>query len=531
MQDKHILTLDKARYPQEKTISFIQEQLQKGRLVIPIIDPGVSIKADLPAYFEGYSSNVFMRSPSFQEYYQGHVWPGPVHFIDFLTDNAKDYWTHQLAGFKELIPYSGLWLDMCEPADFGVGHKNQRPNLPHPPHYNLNYPPYAINNAMAEEPIFFKSITMDARHADGHHHLGYHNVYGLAESFRTAQAMEAIEPGKRHLILTRSTFPGSGRFTAHWLGDNFSDFENIKYSIAGLFEFQLFGIPMVGPDICGFLGTADGELCTRWMALGAFYPFARNHNAERPENAPQEPYQWASTIEVTKKYFLFRYSILPYWYTLMRMAHDWGSPMIRPMFFEYPSVKELYEMEEQFMVGPALLVIPVLRRNSYTVQGILPEGVWYDPLDIGSSPIIASSLRKITFHADIYTIPVLLRGGYILLRHYPELTIRSTMNNDLFLLVALDGNNTAQTEYYFDDGISSQPATYTKVNIRVNCVSDSCMLSISGDFEYEVKPVIREVTILSSRPWPHRHHQSPNCLHYADLNLSLNGPREHMFYY
>jgi alpha-glucosidase (family GH31 glycosyl hydrolase) len=70
--------------------------------------------------------------------------------------------------------------------------------------------------------------------------------------------------GLRPFVLSRSNFPGLGEYGYHWLGDNWSTYEYLTMSVSGLYEYQLFGLPFMGSDICGFDGDAAADLCTRW---------------------------------------------------------------------------------------------------------------------------------------------------------------------------------------------------------------------------------------------------------------------------
>jgi alpha-glucosidase (family GH31 glycosyl hydrolase) len=152
------------------------------------------------------------------------------------------------------------------------------------------------------------------------------NLYGLHDSIATQQGLHDVT-GKRGQIITRSSFPSSGRYGGTWLGkflplnsanfrkflgDNGATYDHLKAGIIGIQEYNLFGIPHVGSDVCGFLFETNEELCLRWHQLGAFHSFYRNHNDIKSPD--QDPTQWPSVAKATQAANLFRYAHLPYLY-------------------------------------------------------------------------------------------------------------------------------------------------------------------------------------------------------------------------
>lgn len=150
----------------------------------------------------------------------------------------------------------------------------------------INHPPYVINNVLGD--LAVHAVAPNATHYGGAQEYDIHNLFGHSILKATYEALISVIPGKRPFIIGRSTFAGSGKYAGHWGGDNNAKFYSMAFSIPQALSMSLFGIPMFGPDVCGFSGNTDKELCSRWMSLGAFFPFYRNHNVLAAIS--QEPY-------------------------------------------------------------------------------------------------------------------------------------------------------------------------------------------------------------------------------------------------
>lgn len=104
--------------------------------------------------------------------------------------------------------------------------------------------------------------------------------------------------------------------------------------------FQIWGIQMVGPDICGYTDNTTEELCSRWFQLGSFYPFARNHNDE--DKTPQEAYALGTKVmKAARTNLKLRYSLLKEYYKLFVVQRGAGS-IFKPLFFEFPNDVKAY---------------------------------------------------------------------------------------------------------------------------------------------------------------------------------------------
>jgi lysosomal alpha-glucosidase len=276
-----------------------------------------------------------------------------------------------------------------------------------------------------------------------------HALYGYLETISTYKALVAVTK-KRPFIITRSSFPGTGTMAGKWSGDNFSTWDDLFNSISSILTFNIFGIPFIGADVCGFGDDATEELCVRWHQLGSFYPFARNHNAIHKRS--QEPYAFGPLlIETSRSALLNRYSLLPYYYTLFYNVHVNGGTVIKSLPFEFNNDNDQHInfVDKQFLVGSGLLISPVLSKGANKVHMYLPPSeIWYNYWTG------APATQKGWFDASvtIRDIPIHIRGGYIIPRQEPGLTTTESRKKPFFLNVALDKDGVSNGDLYLDDG-------------------------------------------------------------------------------
>ena len=496
MEDFKIFTIDENRYNMHD-LNNLLETYQK-RLVL-ILNPGVIIKTNYEAYTEGIKKDIFVKDQLNQPFI-GCLWNKMIHNPDFMNQKTVSYWSDMLEDLHNKAKFSGIWLDMNEMSDFSDGkssfgegdcrlehiddsltdfysyvHENYYFGSSSDKCEYTSYDDFYLYNP-GGAPLDTRTMCLNSKHVNDYTEFDVHNFNGFFESLVTYESMKKRLNVQQPFILSRSTAPGSGKYALHWTGDNVSTYEWMKLSIAGLINFNIFGIPNVGADICGFSGNSNEELCSRWMQIGTLYPFARSHNHIAFHD--QDPFSFSGNIKQISMIVLkFRYSILKFLYSLFVRNHGVGTVM-RPLFFEFPYEEENlndYILDNQFLLGKELLVTPVLEADKNEIQPYFPDTntIWYE-IHSGKA-YEGGKYNSLTNNLD-ETAPIFIRSGFSIYRQNVTNVVRT---DDLDNVFSLSAAFELRSDVFFSKGQIMACDNYLDYNTLEKCINGDCLLDIS----------------------------------------------------
>ncbi|NWS41511.1 MGA protein, partial [Probosciger aterrimus] len=407
-------------------------------------------------------------------------------FPDFLRNSTAEWWKREILEFynnptntSRSIKFDGLWIDMNEPATFLNGAIGGcRNDL-------LNMPPYVPRKNVVKYVLLFSR---------GYHKRNYYNLHNFYRYTKKGISGLQSATKERGIVITRSTYPSSGRWAGHWLGDNTAAWDQLTKSVIGMMEFSLFGISYTGADICGFFKDSEYELCIRWMELGIFYPYSRNHNQKgtRGYHVASSLAQFAKVLFNTfnKDWKCSLTSVI----SALLSACNMQCLIIILLTCRFVEDRTTWEIYEQFLWGPALLISPVMQQNAVTVNAYLPNARWYDYYtdeDIGfrgQFKLLPAPLEHINLH---------IRGGYILAWQKPANTTFYSRKNPMGLTVALNDTLIAEGQLYWDDGV------------RIDAYEDGVYLLTS----FTANQNVLDITVL------HHGYSDPNHLMFTEIKV------------
>lgn len=249
------------------------------------------------------------------------------------------------------------------------------------------------------------------------------NIYPLLHQKGFYDGMRAA--GQEEIInLSRSAWAGTQRYgAAVWSGDIQSRFEVLRAQIPAGLNIAMSGIPWWTTDIGGFM---EGdirtdyfkELIVRWFQYGVFCPLFRLHGVREPLNglygaqssgAGNEAWSFGEkAYEIIRGLLFLREKLRPYLRVLNQAAHDHGAPPMRPLVYDFPADPAAANIADQFLLGPDLLVAPVVDQGAVSRPVYLPAGV--DWVDVWTGEEFSGG-QHLRADAPLERIPVYWRKG------------------------------------------------------------------------------------------------------------------------
>lgn len=364
-------TVDEERFPDLKGLAAYMQA--EGIHLVPIIDAGVKIEDGYSVYEEGVEKNYFCKNAEGGDFV-GAVWPGRVHFPDFLQPEARDWFGKKYAVLTEQ-GIDGFWNDMNEPAIFYTEdrladtcaeiEKLTAGNMGIDEYFAFTGMVAGLNGNIGDYDKFYHNVNGQmVKHSE------VHNLYGMNMTRSANEALREICPDKRTLFFSRSSYVGAHRYGGIWQGDNKSWWSHILQSMQQLPALNMAGFLFTGSDTGGFGCDTTEDLMLRWLQYSLFTPLFRNHSADGTRE--QELYRF-SNADAAGNMIRIRYSLVPYLYSEFLKAALQDEMMFRPLAFDFADDADAKQVDDQLLLGNELMIAPIYKQNAKGRYVYLPE--------------------------------------------------------------------------------------------------------------------------------------------------------------
>lgn len=286
-----------------------------------------------------------------------------------------------------------------------------------------------------------------------------HNLFPVVYAKAAYEGFQSAL-GRRGYNLTREGYAGVQRYPYIWAGDWPSRWTFFAPVIRGGLSLAVSGVSAWGHNAGGFEEVATEELYLRWTPFGFFNPVAHFLGMAHPQY--KEPWRCGEKALATfRRYAHLRQRLLPYIYSAAYESYASGAPMMRPLVFDLPADRNVYDIDDQFFFGDALLVAPVTKAGATGRQVFLPPGEWFDYWTGARH----AGNRTIEYAAPPDVMPVFVKAGAIIPMQPATANIGEKPLDPLTLDIYPSGRSSYTL--YEDDGLTldCQRGAFAKTNV------------------------------------------------------------------
>lgn len=435
---RQLFTWNNQKFPEPSKYFATMHKL--GVPVTPNIKPGVLTSN--PNYQTMADQRIFIaKATGHATPYVDYWWGGMGSFVDFTKESSRDKWQQYVTDSLLKHGVTSLWNDNCE------------------------------YDSLADKDAYCDFDGKGAKLAK------LKSIQPNLMAYTGRQAMLKYNPNLRPYSVNRGGFAGIQRYSQTWAGDNYTSWQSLKFNIATILGMGLSGVANNGCDIGGFWGPhPDPELFVRWVQNGIFQPRFSIHSCNT-NNTVTEPWMYGEHTHQIREAIRLRYRLMPYFYSLMREAHLLGTPIMRPLVYEFQNDLNIYNEGVDFMLGSSLFIANVVEPKVTSREVYLPNSAnWYDFNGYQKH----HGGTKINLAVTLDSIPIFIRDNAIIALSNDEAKLDDGQFQHLELIV---GGKDGEFNLYQDDGLTNNylKGSYRNTLIRVNRIGEQTKISFKHE--------------------------------------------------